>query len=66
MRGAREDESEHGAAHRGDDRQHDQPLNEQRPGTAATPTADPDPSGPCLDAQGKECSGAVRRASVKK
>jgi hypothetical protein len=59
-RRAGEDESEHDAAHRGDDREHHQPLNEQRPGTAASSTAGPDPSGPCLDAQGTECSGAVR------
>ena len=50
-RGAGEDEAEHGTAHRDDDRQHNQPLNEQRPGTAATSAADPDRTSPCLDAQ---------------
>jgi hypothetical protein len=60
-RGAGEDEAEHGTAHRRGDRQHHQPLNEQRPGTAATPAADPDRASPCLDAQGAKSSGAIRR-----
>jgi hypothetical protein len=55
-RGARKREPDHGGAGPDDDRQHDQPLHEQRAGTAATPAADPDRSSPCLDAQGRQSS----------
>ena len=47
-----EHESEHDAADHSDDRQHDQPLNEQRPGTTAASATDPDRSASRLDAQG--------------
>jgi hypothetical protein len=56
-----EHESEHDAADHSDDRQHNQPLNEQRPGTTAASAADPDRSAPRLDAQEQECSGGFRR-----
>ena len=58
-RRAGEDESDHGCADREDDEQHGEALCPQHPGTAASTTADPDRSSPCVGAQAGQFTRVV-------